>query len=181
MNVRHATLHDVYGRPARHDGFTFVPGRIEFDGTAFEPSHHLRELPADRIPPVLRLPVERQFDVSWVRARIPRVFGFTPEPAETEKTFLSVGFVAVPNGGDEGIAFECSDYYGKTSLTFSGDERDGEMKRKLAEAFWGVLASEPDDLADFSGWCFHSGAGVWMNFGCANGEPYFFESESGGS
>lgn len=180
MKVRHAKLHDVTGRPAKHGGFTIMPAEVELDGVMFEPSFRLNELPADCVPPVLRVPIERQFDVAWVRARLPVVFGCAPEPSEREKTFLLQGFVAVPDGADEGIAFQCSDYYGKTSLTFSQTEDDEHLKDRVADAFWGVLLSDADALADFNGRSYHVGAGVWLNYGCEDGEPYCFESDDDG-
>jgi hypothetical protein len=143
MRVRNAKLHDVVGRPAKQAGFTIIPAQLDLDGTMFQPSFHLRELPSGLIPPVLRVPLEQQFDVAWVRARLSVVFGFTPEPSEMEKTFLQQAFVAVPEGSDEGIAFECSDYYGKTSLTFSQAEADEALKTRVADAFWRLLLSEP--------------------------------------
>jgi len=176
MRVRNAKLLDVFGRPAKQAGFTIVPAQVELDGMMFQPSFHLNELSSDRIPAVLRAPIQQQFDVAWVRARLPVVFGLTPEPSEIEKTFLHQGFVVVPDESDEGIALECSDYYGKTSLVFSHAERDESLKTRVANAFWSLLLSEPDALADFAGRIYHDGAGVWLNYGCENGEPYCFES-----
>ena len=146
MNVRHAMLQNVYGRAAKHGGFTIVPADVELKGAMFRPSFRLSELPGDHIPPVLRVPVAEQFDVAWVRARLPAAFGCTPEPSEVEKTFLLQGFVAVPDGADTGVPFECSDYYGKTSLTFSQAESDEGLKGRVADAFWSILLSEPDAL-----------------------------------
>src|SRR5262245_34822930 len=128
MKVRHATLLNVFGRPAKHAGFTIVPAEVELEGRSFGPSFSLSELPSVRIPPILRAPVEKHYDVSWVRARLPHAFGISPEPSEAEKTLLWVGFVAVPEGQEEGIAFWCSDFYGKTSLMFSDAETDEASK-----------------------------------------------------
>jgi hypothetical protein len=177
MNVRHAKLLNVYGRAAKHGGFTIVPADVELEGTMFRPSYRLNELKSDRIPPVLRVPVAEQFDVAWVRARLPVAFGCTPEPSEVEKTFLLQGFVAVPQGAEAGVAFECSDYYGKTSLTFSPAEIDEDLKGRVADAFWNVLLSEPESLADFHSRFDHIGAGVTLEYGCENGEPYCTELE----
>ena len=178
MNVRHAKLRNVYGRAAKHSGFTIVPADVELEGTMFRPSSRLNELPSDRIPPVLRVPVAEQFDVAWVRARLPVAFGCTPEPSEVEKTFLLQGFVAVQDGADAGVAFECSDYYGKSSLTFSQAESDESLKGRITDAFWSILLSEPDALADFNGRFDHIGAGITLEYGCENGEPYCIESEA---
>lgn len=177
MKVRHATLLNVFGRAARFGGFAIVPAAIELNGTMFSSAFPLAELPSEIIPPVLRRPVKEKYDVAWVRARLPIVFGFTPEPSEIEKTLLSVGFVAVPEGEEEAIAFECSDYYGCTSLTFSGKETDETAKRQVAEAFWGCLLSEPDELDDFEARVVHLGAGVTLQFGCRDGEPFYDETD----
>src|SRR5690242_10266700 len=98
MNVQNAKLHNVYGRAAKHGGFTIVPADVELEGMMFRRSFWLNQLPSDRIPPVLRVPLAEQFDVAWVRGRLPMAFGCTPEPSEVEKTFLLQGFVAVPDG-----------------------------------------------------------------------------------
>lgn len=176
MKVRHATLLDVFGRPAKHGGFTIVPAEVELEGRSFGPSFPLAELPPSQIPPILRVPVEKHYDVSWVRARLPHAFGISPEPSEAEKTLLWTGFVAVPDGQEEGVAFWCSDYYGKTSLTFSDADTDEATKEKAARAFWGVLLSEPDMLEDFAARVIHLGAPVTLHFGCEGGEPYFRET-----
>jgi hypothetical protein len=93
-----------------------------------------------------------------------------------EKALLSAGFVAVADGQTEGVAFECSDYYGETSLMFSDEETDEPAKQRIADAFWGVLLSAPDDLEDFEASVVHLGAPVTLNFGCENGEPYCRET-----
>lgn len=176
MNVRHATLLDVTGRPAKYGGFTIVPARFDLEGTRFGPGHHLNQLPSHRIPPVLRVPIEQHYDVAWVRARLPAVFGISPEPTDVEKALLSEGFVAVRDGSAEAVPFDVSDYYGKTSLTFSPAEEDERLKADVGEAFWAVLLAEPDQLADFRACVSHVGAGVMLNYGCEDGEPYCYES-----
>ena len=177
MKVRHAKLHDVDGRPAKYGGFTIVPADLELDGLAFDASFHLNKLPNHRIPPVLRVPVAERFDVAWVRARLPIAFGCTPEASEVEKSYLRQGFVAVPEGASEGVAFHCSDYYGQSSLTFSEHEHDEPLKSRVADAFWRILLSEPDALADFSARFDHIGAGVSLTYGCERGEPYCVETD----
>ena len=176
MKVRHAKLIDVIGRAAKFGGFAIVPAELEFEGQCSRP-FPLNELPRNRIPPVLRIPMQEHFDVAWVRARLPHAFGIAPEPAEdADKAMLAVGFVAIREGADEGIAFECYDHYGKTSLIFSEDEQVDEMKQ-VADAFWSLLLSEPDQLADFEARFMHSGAGVWVIYGCEDGEPYCGEAD----
>jgi hypothetical protein len=68
---------------------------VELDGSSFSLDYGLSDYLADRLPPTLRLPVSQGIDAAWVRARIPNVFSFTPEPAEIEKALLYTGFVAV--------------------------------------------------------------------------------------
>jgi hypothetical protein len=176
MKVRHATLLNVFGRAAKHGGFTIVPAEVDLEGRSFSPSFPLAEIPLSRIPPILRAPVEKHFDVSWVRARLPHAFGISPEPSGAEKILIDVGFVAVLDGEGEGLAFRCSDYYGKTSLMFSDAETNEATKEKAANAFWDVLLSEPDMLEDFEARVPHLGASVMLHFGCENGEPFLRET-----
>jgi hypothetical protein len=176
MKVRHATLLNVFGHPAKFAGFTIVPAEVELEGRSFSPSYPLAELPATRIPPILRLPIKKHYDVAWVRARLPHVFGISPEPSEAEKTLLWTGFVAVADAQVEAVAFWCSDHYGKTSLMFSDAETDEAAKEKAASAFWGVLLSEPNKLEDFEASVIHLGQPVTLHFGCEDGEPFFRET-----
>jgi hypothetical protein len=106
------------------------------------------------------------------------VFGFVPEIAEVEKTLLDVGFVAVPEGSSVGIPFVCTDYYGRTGLTFSPEGPDSSIQALIARAFWSLLLQEPEELADFSAKVYHPGTGNWMHFGCEHGEPYCEETTS---
>jgi hypothetical protein len=175
MQVRHAKLLNIVGPPVHFGGFTIFPADVVLAGRSFRPSFPLAKQPAARIPPVLRLPIQRNYDVAWVRARLPHAFGIAPEPAELEKALLSVGFIAVADGQDEAIAFECSDYYGATSLLFSKEETDEAAKQQLAHAFWGVLLSEPDQLEDFEASVIHLGAPLTLHFGCEDGEPFCYE------
>jgi hypothetical protein len=85
---------------------------------------------------------------------------------------LNVGIVAVREGEDLGMAFVVSDYYGKTSLIFSELETSEPVKAEVAEAFWNLLLSQPDELADVKIRFLHTGAGAWMSYGCEDGEPY---------
>jgi len=177
MKIRHATLLDVYGRAAKHGGYSIMAADVDLEGSMFSFSFSLSELPSARIPPILRLPVQQGYDVAWVRARLPHAFGFTPEPAECEKTMLYVGFVAVAEGQDEGIAFQCSDVYGKTSLMFSEAETEETAKAQVADAFWSILLSEPNELEDFETPVMHLGVPLTLHFGCKDGEPYCRETE----
>lgn len=175
MKVRHAELLQVYGKVVRFLGFSFMPAMVNLAGTSFSPSFPLSDIPFGQCPPILRAPVETHYDVAWVRGRLPDAFGVTPEPSEVEKTVLMIGFVAVPDGADEAVAFECSDYYGRTSLTFSDNETDEALKKQVADTFWAYLLAEPDALEDFEANVPHDGASIMMLFGCRNGEPFYEE------
>jgi hypothetical protein len=49
------------------------------------------------------------------------------------------------------------------------------MMRQAAEAFWGVLLSAPNGLADFEAKVMDLGVSVTLYFGCEDGEPYCHE------
>ena len=172
MKIRHATFLDVIGRPVKFRGLTIVPADVELEGSYLDTSFPLADISIEQLPPIVRLPVRRQYDVAWVRARLPSAFGVTPEPSEAEKTLLFVSFVAVPDGSNEGIAFDCTDHYGQTALYFSERETNQRAIEQAAKAFWEVLLSEPDELDDFEANVMHLGACITLQFGCADGEPY---------
>jgi hypothetical protein len=177
MDVRYGALSDVYGKPARRDGYTFMPAHVELDGSSFSLEYRLSDQLGDRLPPALRLPVSQGIDAAWVRARIPNVFGFTPEPAEIEKSLLYSGFVAVTEDRSVCYPFLCTDHYGRAALMFSNDGPEEAVKRAIADAFWGALAQDPGDLADFEERVYHPGAMMWLNYGCQSGRVYCDESE----
>ena len=175
MRIRLGTLDTPLGHKAASGEWTFVAcvGAPERgDMSRFRLSDHLD---ANAAPPVLRRAMQDGWDVAWVRARLPRVFGYEPMVSEMEKTLLWECFVAVR--GDDAYLFACDDHYGKTALYFSGAGSDEETKSEIARAFWSLLLREPDDLADFSARVYHPGAGVWMTFACKDGEPSFEESD----
>src|SRR5262245_6601267 len=165
MQVQFGTLHNVFGKPATHSGFTFVPAAVELNGNGFSTDYYLRDSVGERPPAILARPIEKQYDAAWVRARVPRVFAFTPELSDVEKSLLDVGFVAVVSGSAVGLPFICTDYYGRTGLMFSPDGPDQDKQAKIAAAFWSLLLQAPDDVADFQATVYHPGAGVWMHFG----------------
>jgi hypothetical protein len=177
MRIQFGKLLSVFGKPAAHEGFTFTPAKVELSGKSFTIGFDLADSIAGRPPTILARPLKENYDAAWVRARLPRVFDFTPELSDMEKSMLYVGFVAVAESS-LGIPFVCTDYYGRTGLTFSPDGPDADAKAKIAEAFWSLLLQSPDDLSDFEATVLHPGAGVWMHFGCEHGVPTY--SESGG-
>jgi len=180
MHVEFGELQNVFGKPATHGDFTFVPATVELEGNGFSTDFHLRDVAGERPPAILARPIKHQYDAAWVRGRLPHVFGFTPELSEVEKSLLDVGFVAIAAGGLVGFPFICTDYYGRTGLMFSPVGPDQDTQAKIAAAFWSLLLQSPDDLADFEATVYHPGAGVWMHFGCEDGEPSYSESEDEG-
>jgi hypothetical protein len=168
---------NVYGTPTHSGGYTFMPADVELEGSSFNIDYRLCEHFADGVPPVLRHAVNQGIDAAWVRARIPECFGFTPEPAEIEKSLLYIGFAAVGQDRSVCYPFLCTDQYGKSALMFSDKGPEEDVKRTIADAFWKALVQDPDDLADFEERVYHPGAMVWLNFGCRSGRVYCDESE----
>lgn len=180
MHIEFGTLQNVFGKPATHDGFTFVPAAVELNGSSFSTDFYLRDAAGKSPVAILARPIEHHYDASWVRARLPRVFGFTPELSDVEKSLLDVAFVAVATGSTIAFPFVCADHYGRTGIMFSPEGPDQGQQVKIAQAFWSLLLLAPDDVEDFEATVYHPGADIWMHFGCKNGEPTFEESEDEG-
>lgn len=176
MNVRHGSLLHVFGMPAQHSGFTFIPAEVELEGDSFSLEYRLCDQIGDEAPSILRYALSRQFDAAWVRARIPATFGFTPEFVDVEKSLLYIGFVAVPEDKLVGYPFICTDHYGRSALMFSDHGPEKTVKQAIASAFWRLLIEHPVDLADFEERVYHSGAGVWLNYGCKHSHIYCEET-----
>lgn len=93
----------------------------------------------------LRDLVERQLDAIWVRARIAALFGIdSPQESERpEKSLMAFGFVAVSAASIRprpvAFPFECTGYYGRSSLFFSESEPDEATRRTIGSAFWDLL------------------------------------------
>jgi hypothetical protein len=173
VDIKPGIIVNVIGRPARAGGFTFTPAVIDTGGETFRPASFLNALPADRVPSVLRVPIEQNYDAAWVRARLPGAFGILPGQPEMEKVLLGVSFVAVRDGAGEGTAFDLTDYDGKSALTFGESESDDPLKQAIADAFWSLLLSAPEELADFQARVFRSAENAWATFGCEDGQSYF--------
>lgn len=177
MDVRFGTLGNVYGVPASRDGITLMPADVALAGSAFsmsfELADHLGELP----PAILRLPVKERFDVAWVRARIPSVFGFEPDAAGVEKALLYAGFVAVTEDRSAAYPFVCVDRYGRSALMFSDEGPEDSITQAIAAAFWETLLESPEELTDFEERVYHPGASIWLTYGCKFGHLYCDESE----
>lgn len=178
FNIRHGQFHDVDGRPQRHNEITFVPARVTLNGTWFQSVFDLAETVTDLSPDTKAI-VHPGDDAPWVLGRLMRLFGTQriPEEDRAEKSCFSASFLAVLHGRDNlALPFECSDYYGKSTLTFSTDDPpDKDTQETIAKTFWGLLLTDPSELEDYEDRMYHSGAGVWIRFGIENGEPFMIE------
>lgn len=127
----------------------------------------------------LRELLEHKCDAMWVRARIKALFNIDspPEGERIEKSFMFFGFVAVIlRSRKVACLFECTDYYGSSHLFFSEQGPEPEIQSAIASAFWEMLLSDPEQLAEFSDKAYHVGAGIWMAYGYKQGE-FFYEEE----
>ena len=176
MDVRYGALSNVYGTPARRDGYTFMPAHVELDGSSFSLDYLLSDQLGDLLPPALRLPVSQGIDAAG-SSPYPKCLRLHARPAEVEKSLLYSGFVAVTEDRSVCYPFLCTDHYGRAALMFSNDGPEEAVKRAIADAFWGALAQDPDDLTDFEERVYHPGAMVWLNYGCQSGRVYCDESE----
>jgi len=135
MNVEFGVLQNVFGRPATHSGFTFMGAAVELNGNGLSIELFLRDFARERLPAILARPIKHDYDAAWVRARLPHVFGLTPDLSQVEKSLLFVGFVAVAGGGSLALPFVCTDYYGRSGIMFSPEGPDEATKKKIASAF----------------------------------------------
>lgn len=153
-----------------------MPADVALEGTSFSLGYRLEDHENNK-PAELQHAIEEDIDAAWVRARIPSVFGYTPDAAEVEKALLYCGFVAVNAERTVGYPFVCTDHYGRSALMFSDDGPDEPVKRSIAQAFWGVLLENPEQLTDFEERVYHPGASVWLSYGCERGRVYCDESD----
>jgi hypothetical protein len=178
LEIRHGSLIDIDG-PARKFGvINIVPAKVELEGTAFQSSHHLAEHGSE-----IKLLVEQSDIAVWVRGRAQQLFLISnnTEEERPEKSFFGASFVAIlpgDNGNLIGVPFECSDYYGRSGLTFSSDNAPPKaVKDQIAEAFWGLLLLDPDDVADYRATMYHPGISMIIEFGIESGQPFILERD----
>jgi hypothetical protein len=167
------TTYELQGPTCTADGWSFTPARVELDGSHFVTGPPLAPILATKLRPVLRELPEPGIDAVWARARIEAIFGVrsVPQDQRQEKSMMQFGFIGTRGGErDDVIAFECTDYYGKSMLVFSEGMPRLAMN-ELAAAFWGLVASH-GELSNYHDRAFHPGACVWMEYGCANGELF---------
>jgi hypothetical protein len=146
--VRYGSLLRVVGRPRSADGIWFAPGRVWIEDPMEYPQHSLQEYNP------MRLEWAGDFDLgdtdaAWVRAALPGVFEYAPlHVADGRDFLLDAGFVAVflDNSGC-GLAypFACTDAGQGTGLVFSNAGPDTGLRKRIAQAFWGLLQAEAKD------------------------------------
>jgi hypothetical protein len=154
------------------------------EGTLFHPKYpFVNFLEASPMDDRLAHLLEKKLDAIWVRARLKAIFGVdsAPEGVRIEKSFSSFFVLATaetPSNASIKIPFECSDHYGRTSLFFSPNEVDSSLTESVATSFWQLVTDEVT-LSDFEDKAFHLGVGVWMYFGCKDGQPFYSEKDNG--
>ena len=182
VEIRHGEFIDLDGPAKTFGEITFAPARVELHGydhnSASDLQHYLEQA---EVSAEIKALVRPGDDAPWVRGRAQRLF-FVPNTTEEdrpEKTCFCAAFIAlIRDSGDKyfGVPFECMDYYCKTTLYFS--EENGppiSLQQRIAAAFWGLLLSDPTDVDDYRDSFFHSGAGVMIDFGIDDGEPFIEE------
>jgi hypothetical protein len=121
-------------------------------------------------------------DGPWVRGRLERLFYsalITNKEDLSEKTGFQADLVAVVQDDDAfvGVPFRCKDHYLRTGLLFSEevDPPPADLADGIAWAFWDLLLAEPHDLAEYTDYLEHVGAGIWLEYGVACGQPFVEE------
>jgi len=176
-----ASVGALLGEPAAHAGFVFQAAELKLAPERGPLEFLLCEFAgaAKGGPPAaLQLAFEKQYDAAWVRARLPRVFGFTPEfVEEVESALLDVGFIATAEDGRT-MAFVCADVHGRAGLRFpAAPTEESSGRRRAAEAFWSLLLLDADELADFEQMVYHEPADVWLKMGCLHAQLFCEQSE----
>jgi hypothetical protein len=186
LTVRHGWLHEVSGTLVTWDGVSIAAARIALKGHSFSRTHTLAEhITRQDLPREVRSLMLNGYDAPWVRGRIERLFytALTLNHEERlEKSGLQATLIAVVCQGDDsliGVPFSCTDYYLKSGLMFSEteDPPPGELADRIAAAFWNLLLAVPHDLPSYTDQMYHVGAGVWLVFGIACGQPYIEERQ----
>lgn len=182
IQIRHGQFTDLTGPSRPHGDILFASAEIKLLGSAFTLTHCLEDhLQQIVVSPETMALVRPGQDAVWVRGRAQQLFKIpnTTEEDRGEKTFFFSTFLALmkeEDGRYVGVPFECSDYYGRAGLMFSSeDSPPPELQDRIAKAFWSLLLAEPDEMEDYRDSTFHSGAGVWLDFGVEDGEPFLEE------
>jgi hypothetical protein len=184
LEIRYGNFIDIDGPVRTFGEVKIVPAKIELNGICFIPSHRLEDhLAKHGLTGEVKALVRPGEDAPWVRGRAQHLFHIPNRTEEDrpEKSFFWAGFIAILPGDDSaffGVPFECNDYYGRSALIFSSENAPPEaVQDQIAEAFWGLLLSEPHDLAELRDTAYHYGTGKIMEFGVENGEPFVLERD----
>ena len=180
IQVRFGELEDVIGRARQWDDVAIVPATIRLTGNPMTNGSELEDyLAAHKVPAETKALIRPGEDAPWVCGRVQRVFSLpqVPEEDRAEKSCMQFGFLgAIPHEGQlVGIPFECTDYYGRSMLIFSGDAPPQSFIDRIAGAFWQMLLEQPDDLPEYTDRFSHLGAGCDVRFGVRDGEPFMEE------
>jgi hypothetical protein len=177
IEVRFGKFSDVLGPAIAHGDFTFVPAEVELSGYENGPLLADAAVNAD---PATRALIHPGEDAPWACGRIQRLFQqpLVREEDRGEKCCMWYPFLAIVKEDDSavGIPFVCTDYYGESIVLFSDDPMpETETMQAIASAFWSLLLQDADELVDYRDRMEHFGAGVTIEFGVEDGEPFMRE------
>lgn len=177
LEIRYGTLNDVVGPAVTHDGYTFVPADVDFQG--YENGPKLMDAMSN-VDASVRAIVRPGEDAPWVSGRIQKLFlqRQVPENERGEKCCMIYPFLAVSvsEGKAIGIPFLCTDHYGESKLYFGDDPpHSADTMATIGLAFWTLLLQDPRELVDYVDRMEHLGAGVTIEFGVDDGEPFMGE------
>lgn len=186
MAVRIATyarLLDVLGTPALMDKIHFVPALLEVDSLSSKLEFSLAEHGgalgiSDDHPLTYGL---------WIRARIPRMFGFAPlHCANNWQPLVNLPFLAVGEFESDrnlmAYPFICTEWFHPKDdfrespsfgLLFSKHGPGLTVRARIAKGFWSLLLSNSSDLAPFSDF-YYNECGRYCAVGFEKGE-FFVE------
>lgn len=171
MRIAFGNLIDTKGHPVGAAEWQFVPADVELEGNGWTVFSKFRDS-----PPGQTVSCPPNADAAFLRARVPRVFGYTPIYDEAnEKCLMWEGFVAVDRSSEFGIPFLLTDNYGESGLLFGDPGPDDPRKSSIAESFWGLLAADRMGVEDFEQSIYHYGCGATLYFACKNGEILYWE------
>ena len=179
FEIRHGELIDVIGSPVRFSDVTFVPALTELVGTSFSCQFDFTEWAQQKkrtLPSIVR----GDHNAPWFLGRMMHLFNTenVGEEDRMEKSCFNVSLIAIlHNASNVAVPFDCCDHYARTALMFSSDDEPPlTVRSSIADAFYSLMLDDPCGLTDYDNRLFHSGVGIWMDYGVSHGEPYFNEA-----
>lgn len=119
--------------------------------------------------------VDQKAEGVWAQSRLMVAFGLTaPEESDTTPTVVDASLKAGTDAEDEeeGVIFRClADKDGRTRVHFDGKAKKEEAKR-IANAFWKILLSEPAELDDYAAETVDS-SGAKVAYGVRDGRCFY--------